>query len=144
MGTTSRRAIARQNGAAGSLEELMARYPDEESCERRLIEAEHPGGWRCPRCGNDRCSRVRGRGHEWQCTRCSRQFSVTSGTVMQSTHLPLRTWFLAMWLLSNTRRGVSALELARMAGCGERSAGYLLRRLRAAMARSECVQPALR
>lgn len=57
MGAMSRRVIARQNGAAGSLEGLMTRYPDEESCERRLIEIERPGGWCCPRCGNDRCSR---------------------------------------------------------------------------------------
>lgn len=56
-GAMSRRAIARQNGAAGSLEGFMTRYPDEESCERRLIEIERPGGWCCPRCGNDRCSR---------------------------------------------------------------------------------------
>ena len=67
----------------GTLLEFLERYPDEESCERRLLEERHPGGFVCPACGNRTCSKVHGHAHKWQCTKCSRQFSVTAGTMME-------------------------------------------------------------
>ena len=101
-----------------------------------------PEGFRCPSCGHARCARVRGRARKWQCTRCSRQFSVTAGTAMRGTKLPLVKWFLAAYLMTHSKRGVSAIELARHLGVSERTAGYVLLRLRGAMARSESVQAA--
>lgn len=68
---------------SGTLVDLMRRYPDEESCERRLLREMYPAGFVCPRCGNRRCSKVAGQPHKFQCARCSRQFSVTAGTMME-------------------------------------------------------------
>lgn len=130
------------NGGEGSLTAFMARYGSERACEERLLEGMFPGGFECPACGNRRCSPVSGRAHKWQCTRCSRQFSVTAGTAMERTRLPLVKWFLAMWLVSHDKRGLSGSELARMVGCNERTGQYVLLRLRGAMARSECLQRA--
>lgn len=125
---------------AGTLADLMRRYPDEESCERRLLEEAYPGGFVCPACGNTRCSKVAGRAHKWQCSRCSRQFSVTKGTMMEGTHLALTKWFMAIWLGANDRRGISASEPQGFIGCSYRTSAAVLARIRCAMARSERVQ----
>ena len=124
----------------GTLMELLERYPDEESCERRLLEERHPGGFVCPACGNRTCSKVHGHAHKRQRTRCSRQFSVTAGTMMEGTHLELRKWFVAIWLMSSQKAGISACSLQRQIGCSYKTAGRVLARIRCAMARSECLQ----
>lgn len=126
----------------GTLMDLLERYPDEESCERRLLEEKFPGGFVCPVCGNTACSKVHGRAHKWQCTKCSHQFSVTAGTMMEGTHLGLRKWFVAIWLMSSQKAGVSACTLQRQIGCSSKTAGKVLARIRCAMAGSECVQRA--
>ncbi len=143
MGSMRRRQVRAENGEMGSLHEMLARYPDERSCERRVIEAGWPGGWACPECGNARCSPVAGRNRTWQCTRCSRHLSVTAGTCMQHSKVGLRRWFHAIWLVARSKRGVSAMELAAQVGVSEVTAGLVLERLRGAMARSECLRRAL-
>ena len=78
--------------------------------------------------------------HKWQCTKCSRQFSVTAGTMMEGTHLELRKWFVAIWLMSSQKAGISACALQRQIGCSYKTAGRVLARIRCAMAGSECLQ----
>ena len=124
----------------GTLMEFLERYPDEESCERRLLEEKYPGGFVCPVCGNRTCSKVHGHAHKWQCTKCSHQFSVTAGTMLEGTHLELRKWFVAIWLMSSQKAGISACSLQRQIGCSYKTAGRVLARIRCAMARSECLQ----
>lgn len=124
----------------GTLLELLERYPDEEPCERRLLEEKHPGGFVCPVCGNRTCSKVHGHAHKWQCTRCSRQLSVTAGTMMEGTRLPLRKWSVAIWPMSSQKAGISACSLQRQIGCSCKASGRMPARMRCAMAGSECVQ----
>ena len=143
MGNVKRKQVRAENGKMGSLHALLTKYPDERSCERRLMEVRWPDGWECPRCGCATCSPVARRNRIWQCTRCSHQFSVTVGTAMQHSKVHLRRWFHAMWLLARSKRGVSALELAAQVGVSENTATFMLERLRGAMARSECLQRAV-
>lgn len=125
---------------AGTLADLMRRYPDEESCERRLLEEAYPGGFVCPDCGNARCSKMAGRAHKRQRSRRSRQLGVTKGTMMEGTHLALTKWFMAIWLEADGRRGIGASELQGFIGCSCRTSAAVLARIRCAMARSECVR----
>ena len=127
----------------GTLLELLDRYPDEEPCGRRLLEEKHPGGFVCPACGNASCSKVHGHAHKRQRARCSRQLSVTAGTMMEGTRLPLRKWFAAIWLMSSQKAGISACALQRQIGCSCRTSGRVPAGIRCAMARSECVQRAV-
>ena len=124
----------------GTLMDLLERFPDEEPCERRLLEERHPGGFACPVCGNATCSKVHGHAHKWQCTKCPHQLSVTAGTMMEGTHLELRKRFVAIWLMSVQKAGASACALQRQTGCSCKTARRVLARIRCAMARSECVQ----
>jgi Transposase zinc-ribbon domain len=118
----------------GSLPEFEARFPDDAACARWLFEKRWPQGFRCPGCGHDRGWEL-GRGTLLvECARCHRQTSVTAGTVLHRSHLPLKLWFLAAWLVATHKNGISARQLWRQLGLGSyKTAWLLLRKLRRAM-----------
>jgi len=118
----------------GSLPEFEARFPDDEACARWLFGKRWPDGFRCPGCGHGKGWEL-GRGTLLvECARCRRQTSVTAGTVLHRSHLPLRTWFLAAWLVATHRNGPSARQLWLQLGLGSyKTAWLLLRKLRHAM-----------
>src|ERR1019366_6256888 len=84
------------------------RFGAEDACLAALAAARQAAGMACPRCGNPK-SYVYGR--RVGCTRCNQRWSVTSGTVMADTKLPLTHWFRAMHLMTSTKQGISAIEL---------------------------------
>jgi hypothetical protein len=118
----------------GSLPEFEARFPDEAACARWLFEKRWPDGFRCPGCGHDKGWEL-GRGTLLvECARCHRQTSVTAGTVLHRSHLPLKLWFLAAWLAATHRNGISARQLWLQLGLGSyKTAWLLLQKLRRAM-----------
>jgi transposase-like protein len=107
-----------------------AQFGSEASCLAALVAARQADGMPCPRCKNPK-SYVYGR--RVGCTRCNERWSVTSGTVMADTKLPLTRWFRAMHLMTSTKQGISALELGRRLGVSYATAWYLHKRLRHAM-----------
>ena len=112
-------------------------FPDEAACWRALRRARWPDGFRCPRCGHRRSSQLVKRRLD-QCCRCRYQASVTAGTVLHRTRVPLRVWFLAIFCLARHKRGVSALQFQKDAGLGSyQTAWRLLHKLRAAMAQED-------
>jgi ISXO2-like transposase domain/Transposase zinc-ribbon domain len=117
-----------------SLPEFEARFPDDAACARWLLGKRWPDGFCCPACGHDKAWEL-GRGRlTLQCAACERQISVTAGTVLHGSHLPLRTWFLAAWLVATHKNGMSARQLWLQLGLGSyKSAWLLVRKLRRAM-----------
>src|SRR4051794_8955191 len=118
----------------GPLPEFEARFPDEAACARRLFERRWPQGFRCPGCRHDKGWEL-GRGMLLvECARCHRQTSVTTGTVLHRSHLPLKLWLLAEWLVGTHKNGSSARQLELQLGLGSyKPAWLLLRKLRGAM-----------
>ena len=118
----------------GSLPEFEARFPDDEACARWLFGKRWPDGFRCPGCGHAKGWEL-GRGTLLvECARCHRQTSVTAGTVLHRSHLPLKLWFLAAWLVATHKNGISARQLGLQLGLGSyKTAWLLLRKLRHAM-----------
>lgn len=106
------------------------RFGSEEACLATLVATRQAAGLICPGCGNHK-SYVYGR--RVGCSRCERRWSVTSGTVMSGTKLPLTSWFRAMHLMTSTKQGISAIELGRRLGVSYPTAWYLHKRLRHAM-----------
>jgi transposase-like protein len=106
-------------------------YGTEGQCLTALMAARQREGMPCPRCTNPK-SYVYGR--RVGCTRCGRRWSVTAGTVMADTKLPLTTWFRAMHLMTSTKQAISAVELGRRLGLSYETGWYLHKRLRHAMA----------
>ena len=115
-----------------SFKEFRQRFYTEEACEAYLFEKRWPDGFVCPKCGGYGCYRLHGR-REYVCKQCHRQSSVTVGTVLHRTHLPLTVWFWAIYLVARDKRGVSATHLSRELEIAYSSAWYLLHRLRSAM-----------
>jgi hypothetical protein len=116
------------------LPEFEARFPDEAACARWLLTKRWPDGFRCPACGHDEAWELGRERLTLQCAACERQVSVTAGTVLHGSHLGLRTWFLAAWLMATHADGVSARQLWKQLGLGSyESAWLLVRKLRRAM-----------
>jgi hypothetical protein len=117
-----------------SLPEFERRFPDEAACAEWLLERRWDGGFVCPGCGHDGHWRLGRKVLTLQCKACRRETSVTAGTVMHRSHLPLRVWFLAAWLAATHRNGMSARQLWLQLGLGSyKSAWLLLQKLRVAM-----------
>ena len=115
-----------------SFKEFRQRFQTEETCETYLFELRLPDGFVCPKCGGRGRYRLHGR-RKYVCRQCHRQSSVTAGTVLHRTHLPLTVWFWAIYLVARDKRGISALQLSRELELAYSSAWYLLHRLRSAM-----------
>lgn len=113
------------------LNEFLSRFGTEESCRTYLAAKRWPDGFVCPKCGHQHgCLLSNGK---YQCARCHRQTSVTAGTVMHHSHVGLTKWFLAIYFMSQDKRGISATGLSRLLGVTYKTAWGMLRRLRLAM-----------
>lgn len=100
-----------------SMPEFFEQYGTEEQCEAALEQARWPLGFRCPDCGESEHCVLRGRTRKTlQCNACHQQTSLIAGTVFQSSKLALTVWFLAIYLVSQAKTGLSALALKRHLG----------------------------
>ena len=113
-----------------SMADFMDRYGMEDQCEKAVCSSRWPNGFVCPRCGVSQVSSFRRQGRLYfQCSACRHQCSVVSGTIFEATKLPLRRWFLAMHLLTQSKNNVAALELMRHSGVSYRSAWLMKHKL---------------
>jgi len=115
-----------------SLVQFLAKFGSEEKCREAVFGWRWPAGFQCPRCGHAGFCRLKGR-QVLQCNGCHHQTSVTSGTIFAATKLPLRTWFLGMYLLAHSKVGVSALALTRELGVSYNTAWLVKHKLMQAM-----------
>jgi transposase-like protein len=110
-------------------------YRDDNAAREHLERLLWPNGPQCPRCGvpGDRITKLMGastRPGVYKCKDCRKPFSVTVGTVMERSHLPLHKWVLAAHLLMSSKKGMSAHQLHRMLGTNYETAWFLFHRLR--------------
>lgn len=121
-----------------SMPEFFERYGTEAQCRAALEAARWPHGFVCPVCDGKARTRFERAGLAyWQCGGCSYQCSLISGTVFESSKLPLARWFLAMQLLTQAKNNVSALELMRQLGVSYRTAWLVKHKAMEAMRRRE-------
>ncbi len=115
---------------------LMDKFGTDDECRMVLEELRWPEGPRCIRCGSNKLSRIYKR-DQFDCDACGYQFSVMAGTVFHDTHLSLRKWFMATFLMCESKKGISALQLKRMLGVSYKTAWYLCHRIRSAMVEAQ-------
>jgi transposase-like protein len=121
-----------------TLTQLMERFSDEDACREHLQQLRWPDGVRCPRCGSEKVYKAKNAAR-WICKgkACpvkGYRFSLTTGTIFQDTKYPLRTWFQVLYLMLQSKKGMSALQIHRTIGSGSyETAWYMCHRLRAAM-----------
>jgi hypothetical protein len=117
-----------------SLVEFQRFFPDESACAAFLFAKRWPEGFVCPCCGGARAWALKTRDATFECARCHRQTSVTAGTAMHGSKLPLTIWFWAAFLMATHSNGISALQLQSQLGLGSyKSAWLLAAKLRRAM-----------
>jgi predicted RNA-binding Zn-ribbon protein involved in translation (DUF1610 family) len=118
---------------ARSLTEFQRAFPDEASCAAFLFERRWPGGFACPACGKVRAAALKSRAYTYECSDCGRQTSITAGTALHRTKLPLTVWFWAAHLMSTHSNGMSARQLGDQLGLTYRTAWLLTQKLRRSM-----------
>jgi ISXO2-like transposase domain/Transposase zinc-ribbon domain len=121
-----------------SLIEFQSRFSDEAACVQYLFAARWPKGFVCPACGAGKAWLLQTKAWTWECAQCGKQTSVTAGTIMHHSKLPLTLWFWAAYLMATHSNGISALQLQRQLGLGSyKSAWLLCAKLRRSMVASE-------
>ncbi len=121
-----------------SIRQFLDRFGTEAQCAEAVKLARWPSGFHCPRCGRAEHYVVgHGARELFQCIGCRHQTSVTAGSLMEHTKLPLTTWFLAIYLISQAKTGLSALALKRHLGVSYPTAWLLHQKICRAMARQE-------
>src|SRR5215470_5928402 len=106
------------------------RYFTPERATEYVKSIKWPHGPVCPKCGSVNVGEIKSRAR-FQCREkeCRAQFSLTTGTIMEASHMPLEKWIMAVWMIANCRNGVSSCEIARTIGCKQQSAWHLLHRV---------------
>ena len=117
-----------------SLIDFQHQFPDDDACAAWLSAARWPSGFRCPACAGAKGWPHGGKPFTFECAACCKQTSVTAGTIMHGSKLPLIVWFWAVYLMATHSNGISALQLQKQLGLGSyKSAWLLCAKLRRAM-----------
>jgi transposase-like protein len=120
--------------APKTLLEAVRYYSDPQVCQDELVAARWPDSVTCPTCGSKKVGYLANQ-RRWQCSQKHprRQFSVKVGTIFEDSPIGLDKWFVTMWMLANCKNGVSSYEIARGIGVTQKTAWFMLHRLRLAM-----------
>ena len=116
-----------------SLSEFQEAFPDEACCAAFLVRRRWPNGFVCPGCAGRRAAALKSRAYTYECSNCGRQTSITAGTAMHRTRLPLTTWFWAAHLMATHSNGMSARQLEDQLGVTYKTAWLLTQKLRRSM-----------
>lgn len=114
-----------------NLVEVMMHFSDERTCKEYLSQMRWPNGIVCPHCEND--DKIYTMKNGYKCAKCRKPFSVTKGTIFENSAIPLQKWFAAIWLMTSHKKGISSLQLHRDLGITQKSAWFLLQRIRFAV-----------
>lgn len=118
---------------ARSLSQFQKAFSDQADCAAFLFERRWPGGFVCPVCGKRRAAALKSRPGLYECLDCGRQTSITAGTAMHRSRLPLTTWFWAAHLMATHSNGMSARQLEDQLGVTYKTAWLLAQKLRRSM-----------
>lgn len=111
--------------------QLFQQFPDQEAARVYLESRRWPNGPQCPVCGLADRVTARTDGF-YRCNQCREDFTVRTGTIFERSHVPLHKWLYAMYLLVTARKGISSLQLSKQIGITQKSAWFVLGRLREA------------
>ena len=114
-----------------TLAEFMGHFHDEATCVNHFTATRFANGAYCPYCGNKQVYAFRG-GKRYRCAGCKEDFTIKTGTLFGESKLPLRKWFICIYLLSTTSKGMSSVQLAKHVGVTQKTAWFMAHRIRAA------------
>lgn len=115
-------------------------FPNEEACLKYLEEMRWSEGRYCPHCGSYETYKFQD-GKLFKCSDCNKQFTVKVGTIFSDSHLPLQKWFLAAYLVSSLKKGISSITIAKYLDITQKSAWFMLQRIRYSMSYNNLDKP---
>lgn len=124
--------MTKQTDFPKTLQQAILYFSVPENCINFLSQLRWPNGVECPRCEGKEVSYLSTR-RLWKCKACKKQFSVKVGTVMEDSPIGLDKWLAAIWLIANAKNGISSYEIHRALGVTQKTAWFLLHRIRLAM-----------
>jgi transposase-like protein len=119
-----------------TLPEFTDYFHDEETCVKHFTSIRFRNGEYCPHCGHIEIYTFRN-GKRYRCAKCKQDFTIKTGTVFGESKLPLRKWFIAIYLLSNTSKGISSVQLAKHVGVTQKTGWFMDHRIRKAMTQNK-------
>ncbi|MBL7703833.1 MAG: IS1595 family transposase [Ferruginibacter sp.] len=122
-----------------NLRELILSMPTEVACREYLAKQRwQDGKASCPYCGHNKCYVIEG-GGRYKCAsnKCYKRFKITVGTIMEASNIPLVKWFTAIYLVTAHKKGISSYQLGKNIGCTQKSAWFMLHRIREALRRKD-------
>jgi transposase-like protein len=124
-----------RKAVAVNLIDLVRKFPTDDCCRQHLERIRWPHGVKCPKCDHDKITRLTTR-KQFTCAKksCRYRFSVTSGTIMHSSKIPLQKWFFAIAMLADAKKSISSLQMHRHLHISEECCWHMCHRIRAAMA----------
>ncbi|MGH9459047.1 MAG: IS1595 family transposase [Thermoanaerobaculia bacterium] len=121
-----------KNGLPETLQEAITYFAWPETCQEFAAKLRWPDGPTCPRCESKEHSYLASR-RIYKCKSCQKQYSVKVGTIFEDSPIGLDKWLVAIWMLANCKNGVSSYELHRAIGVTQKTAWFMLHRIRLAM-----------
>lgn len=112
-----------------NIQNLINTFKDEDTCRKYLVDLRWGGEPSCPYCANENIWKIEG-GKRYKCATCKKKFSVTVGTIMEDSNIPLSKWFIAIYLCTSHKKGISSLQLHRDLGITQKSAWHMIHRIR--------------
>jgi len=124
-----------------TLQEAIIYFSNPDNCRDYMVARRWPNGVTCPRCGSEKVA-FQAKYNRWQCSshHPRRQFTMKTGTIFEESPLALNKWLPAVWLIVNCKNGVSSYEIHRALGVTQKTAWFMLHRIRLAMQSSPFVQ----
>ena len=122
-----------------TLQQVIRYYSDPETCIQTVAASRWPNGVTCPACEGKDHYYLKTRSI-WKCKECGRQFSVKLGTIFEDSPIALDKWLTAMWLLASCKNGISSYEVGRAVGVTQRTAWFMMHRIRTAVQESSLVK----
>jgi len=123
-----------------SLTDFLSQYGTDEQCRDALFQLRWPNGFQCPQCGATEFCKIRSR-KVFQCNNCHTQTSLTSQTILADTKLPLKTWFLGLYFVTQSKDGISSLNLSRTLGISANAGLRLKHKLQQVMKERDDSRP---
>ena len=122
-----------------TLQQAVKYFSDEQICIATVAKLRWPNGPECPACGHKEHYYLASQ-RRWKCKDCHKQFSVKLGTIFEDSPITLDKWLIALWMLVNCKNGISSYEVGRALGLTQKSAWFVLHRLRLALQQKSLVK----
>ena len=114
-----------------SVFKFLQEFPNEDTCEKWIMNARWPRGVFCPFCSNHRIYRLETQ-KRFKCGSCRKQFTVRTGSVLAESKVPLQKWLMTTWILTSYTKGISSVQLSKTLGVTQKTAWFLAHRIREA------------